>query len=336
MDHDDVKYGYVHDFDDETSTTRRFRFKDHKKRRPEGEDLDGNGDRRHRRKRRSTRRDESERLHSDAEYHTKSPPPSKSADTTSASPQSRRHSSPLHHMDSDTAFRESLFDAMADEEGADYWTSVYGQPIHNYPNTYVSKETGKLEQMNDDEYTEYVRTKMWEKTHQHVLEERARREAAAKKAKEARAQTMHDGDRMESERDAFRRRMEDSLRRGEERRAEKGWKEAWQRYLELWAKLLDRKERSDEESKHDQLIPWPVLSGKSKDIDAQHIHAFFDHSPKDQLAGRSLKDLLKKERVRWHPDKMQQRLGGKLDTDTLRSITAVFQLIDDMRTKTAE
>ena len=330
------KYGYVHDFDDEISTTRRFRFKEHKKRRSEGDDVDEDEHRSHRRKRRSTRRGENERHGSDAEKHATSPPPSKSANTTSASPQSGRHPSPLHHMDSDTAFRESLFDAMADEEGADYWSNVYGQPIHNYPNTYVSKETGKLEQMNDDEYTEYVRTKMWERTHQHVLEERARREAAAKKAKEARAQAKQDGNRMESEHDAFRRRMEDSLRRGEERRAEKGWKEAWQRYVQLWAKLIDRTERSDEESKHDQLIPWPVLSGMSKDVDAQHIHSFFEHSPKDQLAGRTMKDLLKKERVRWHPDKMQQRLGGKLNADTLRSITAVFQLIDDMRMKTVE
>jgi len=119
-------------------------------------------------------------------------------------------------LDSEAAFRESLFDAMADDEGADYWSSIYGQPIHTYPNTYLSPETGRLEKMTDEEYTEFVRTKMWEKTHQHVLEERARREAAAKALKEEREQARRNGDKMERDRDVFAKRMEESLKRGVE------------------------------------------------------------------------------------------------------------------------
>ena len=36
------------------------------------------------------------------------------------------------HLSPDTAFRESLFDALADDEGAAFWEGVYGQPIHSY------------------------------------------------------------------------------------------------------------------------------------------------------------------------------------------------------------
>src|ERR1700742_2725384 len=50
----------------------------------------------------------------------------------------------------DQAFRESLFDAMGDDEGAAFWENVYGQPIHHYPDTYQDEETGELERMTDD------------------------------------------------------------------------------------------------------------------------------------------------------------------------------------------
>ena len=37
---------------------------------------------------------------------------------------------------------------------------------------------------------------------------------------------------------------------------------------------------------------------------------------------------LKAERVRWHPDKVQQRFGGGVDEGTMRVVTGVFQVVD--------
>lgn len=42
----------------------------------------------------------------------------------------------------DDAFRDSLFDALADDEGAHYWESVYSQPIHVYPRPSVETPQG--------------------------------------------------------------------------------------------------------------------------------------------------------------------------------------------------
>ena len=42
----------------------------------------------------------------------------------------------------------------------------------------------------------------------------------------------------------------------------------------------------------------------------------------------SVLQLLKEERVRWHPDKVQQRLGGRVDEALMRDVTAVFQVVD--------
>ncbi|KAF7587530.1 hypothetical protein BBP40_007089, partial [Aspergillus hancockii] len=118
------------------------------------------------------------------------------------------------HLNTDTAFRESLFDALGDDEGAAYWESVYGQPIHTYPIPNVPKgPNGELEQMSEEEYASYVRTRMWERTREGMEEERERlrAERAKQKRREARA---------EEERGEFERAVEESLARGRERKRE--------------------------------------------------------------------------------------------------------------------
>jgi hypothetical protein len=37
---------------------------------------------------------------------------------------------------------------------------------------------------------------------------------------------------------------------------------------------------------------------------------------------------LKVERVRWHPDKVQQRFAGAVDEGTMKVVTGVFQVVD--------
>lgn len=77
------------------------------------------------------------------------------------------------------------------------------------------------------------------------------------------------------------------------------------------------------------IIPWPVESGRWKDAEREDIEDFFRNAPPvdDVLT------VLKAERVRWHPDKMQQRFGkNKLDDDTVKTITAAFQVVDRLWT----
>lgn len=229
-------------------------------------------------------------------------------------------------VDPDTAFRESLFDAMADDEGADYWEGVYGQPIHIYSNT-KSGPDGKLERMNDDEYAEYVRTKMWEKSHQHILEERTARERIRQKRKQDHSRLEEDVGRDEAERDKVRRQMEESLRRGEERRKAKDAEAAWANYSSKWDHLKSGLPPSGQNAR--EIIPWPVASGKAIHVEKDGIEQFLKSSKSWRDDGPA---LLKVERVRWHPDKMQQRFGEHIDSDTMKLVTAVFQVVDRMFT----
>ncbi|KAK3302153.1 uncharacterized protein B0T15DRAFT_542111 [Chaetomium strumarium] len=227
----------------------------------------------------------------------------------------------------ETAFRESLFDALADDEGAAYWESVYGQPIHIYPAPGAgdgSAGGGMLERMTDDEYAAYVRQKMWEKTHAGLLEARARRE---KKREEERRQL--------EERERVAREIERSLRFGEERRKKRAWKERWRGYLERWQAW----EEGEGKEAGVEGIPWPDGAesggGSEGSVSGEAVRAFFVKGiGLEELGEKEFAAALKEERVRWHPDKMQQRLGGKVDEKTMRNVTAIFQIVDALWNET--
>lgn len=222
-------------------------------------------------------------------------------------------------QDPDAAFRESLFDAMADDEGAAFWEGVYGQRIDTYPRPVNVSPQGVLEAMTDDQYAAYVREKMYEKSSDYINNERARREKlrAESKAKEKQR-------REESE-------TKERLRRG--RRAEKEAKKTsseiqkrWTYYHTSWTEIT--KSSLSDMSGKDSTIPWPVASGKSQDISQKSVEEFYLAAPGCHTSTGGLVGLLKTERVRWHPDKIQQRWGEL--HEELTAVNTIFQTIDNM------
>ncbi|EFQ99431.1 hypothetical protein MGYG_02443 [Nannizzia gypsea CBS 118893] len=245
-----------------------------------------------------------------------------------------------------TAFRESLFDALADDEGADYWQAVYGQPIHTYARP---DERGELEKMTDDEYAAYVRARMWEKTHQGLIEERERRRKVREAEREQARGYGRYSARAETEREAFDRIVEESLKRGKERKTRKEqvniWLDIWKRYLDCWENLNNRaQEGQASSSPADSLrniIVWPVESGKRKDVKMDSVKQFVSNAPvpnggsePEHSSSRTSRHsnmlaVLKLERVRWHPDKIRHRYGVLgVDDDMVKAATEVFQILD--------
>ncbi|CDM37138.1 hypothetical protein DTO013E5_9455 [Penicillium roqueforti] len=220
-------------------------------------------------------------------------------------------------------FRESLFDALGDDEGAAYWESVYGQPIHNYrvPDVQRGPE-GELEQMTEEEYVDYVRRRMWERTREGMLaeQERLRAERQQKRKEEAQRNA-------QSGREEFERAMDESLRRGAQRkRAKTEWGAPWAEYLERWETIRKVAEESAPKSLRNLLF-WPVRSGKRVDVRPQAVEEFMRHAPPPA----DLLGTLKAERIRWHPDKIQHRYGALgIDDTVMRSVTEVFQIVDGL------
>ncbi|KAK3996104.1 hypothetical protein QBC44DRAFT_319200 [Cladorrhinum sp. PSN332] len=287
----------------------KFRFKSSRSKRRRDRDDDDDDDRdhhhhRHNRRHRhrsedkddSTRRGPSRRSHRHRGRSKSPSPPRPPKDPFAPDP-----------LDPETAFRESLFDAMADDEGAAYWEGIYGQPIHIYPPPNPdsnSSSRGHLEQMTDDQYADYVLRKMWEKTHAGLLEARARREKEKHKQKEEDEQRRRERMRIEKE-------METSLAKGEERRRRR----KWEGYLRKWDEWDGLSEGG---------IPWPEGVGGA---DVGEVSKFFEVGLEgvEDKVGR-----LKEERVRWHPDKMLQRFGGKVGEGVMKDVTAVFQVVDGL------
>ncbi|KAK0296918.1 hypothetical protein LTR54_005002 [Friedmanniomyces endolithicus] len=258
----------------------------------------------------------------------------------------------------DAAFRASLFDALADDEGALYWESVYAQPIHVYSRPSVSIPQGELEQMDDEDYAAYVKTRMWEKKHPEVLLERERSARVRREEEEERTKRREEFLRRREQAawDRAERRGARRQARGEEEEAsgDEGRREyafagegntyadvpvgkarrseyasAWTKYLAAWDRLklelLD--ERSAPATDHvpaSKRIPWPVLASKA--VIRANIEDFMRHAPADDE--RTKLQLLKAERVRWHPDKIQQRFAGAVDEGTMKLVTGVFQVVD--------
>lgn len=157
--------------------------------------------------------------------------------------------------------------------------------------------------------------------------------------------------RGEDERAGFERAVEESLARGRERKRGRAWGVVWKRYLESWGEVDrvaaagssggDSKEgggQAGEGTKLRNLLFWPVESGKRRDVCREAVEEFMRHAPVPtgvDAEGVGSRDLLvatlKAERVRWHPDKIQQRYGVLgIDDAVMRSVTEVFQIVDEL------
>lgn len=266
----------------------------------------------------------------------------------------------------DTAFRASLFDAIADDEGAAYWEGVYGEPIHVYSRPSVRTEAGVLEQMGDDEYADYVKRKMWEKKKPELVkerEERARRELDEEQREKRKRRNGGKGQDEDEENESdfewvgneekgYERRrvrgkprptqregrndkgrgfmsdVDAALARGAKRKEAKRWQQAWAAYKQKWEDLKNKTETL-QGAQLANAIPWPVITGSSTTVERDNIEDFFRNYT--LCEGETRTGLLKAERFRWHPDKIQHRFGGEnVDADTLKLVTSVFQTIDEM------
>lgn len=319
--------------------TSKFRFKDGaepRKRRHRSRD----GDRRTHRKHRKERHDEA---HSNGE---------------AAHPFPREPTNPDRdaNRNANAAFQESLFDALADDEGAAYWESVYSQPIHVFPRPSVANARGELEEMNDEEYAAYVQTKMWEKNNPHIVLEREKKEKQRKEEEEEKARQREEFIRRK-QRAAWERAQNDGAKKfagvGDDydyvfdfedrkgsasKRTSEGsarsqeYADSWKRYLAAWDTLKHELLKGDAGSEQQtdarppsKRIPWPVL--QSKPVIKANIEDFMRNVPLES-DGRRKEQQLKAERVRWHPDKVQQRFRGQVDEGTMKIVTGVFQVVD--------
>jgi hypothetical protein len=245
------------------------------------------------------------------------------------------------------AFQTSLFDALADDEAASYWESVYSQPIHVYLRPVEQTPSGELQDMDDETYAAYVQRKMWEKQNPEIVIERDRMEEKRKEEQEAKEQRREEfvrarqkeawdyagrakGSRNEEGDDSHRPGRKSKTREPDD----EVYARAWTAYLSAWDALKaalaqETSASSDPAKSPSKRIPWPTL--QNRPATRPNIEAFMRHAPATNGEGKITSaqlQALKIERVRWHPDKVQQRFAGAVDEGTMKVVTGVFQVVD--------
>lgn len=118
------------------------------------------------------------------------------------------------------------------------------------------------------------------------------------------------------------------------------WRGVGEGYLNRWDIINSLREGSREETdgRKDmgELVFWPVESGKRSDVSGEAVEEFMrlalvPVSAPEMGGDEALVSVLKTERVRWHPDKIQHRYGALgIDEDIMQSVTEIFQIIDRM------
>lgn len=192
-------------------------------------------------------------------------------------------------------------------------------------------------------------------TGDHTQEERdpdrtRQEDADARRQQEARTQAETERARQESDRrqrerlEQIRREEEEAARRAREQRAreraeavQRKGDESWARYSRDWRNLRRIDVAHLDEDLRDTL-PWPVLSGRWQDVDEASVSDFVKHAPgavfKDS---REFRKVVRKELLRWHPDKISQRFPTARDHDqVMRLATTVTRVVKRLLTETRD
>ncbi|KAG8896774.1 hypothetical protein FRB99_008654 [Tulasnella sp. 403] len=204
-------------------------------------------------------------------------------------------------------FRAKLFDAMGLDSGQDSAQAMFNDFVPpRWQGTSLGDVPGSgtygLEFMDDEEYAEYVRQGMWERTHKAEHEERQRRAAEAKQRRERDKAIHAETKRLEREEQARRRRRE-------EERKEKKFVDGWREFGERWTILQKASATStlSPGSLHFQDLPWPIFPPPASpdDITTHGIATFL-------LSTKHSSDRPKKQRLRdasllYHPDRFETK-----------------------------
>lgn len=123
-----------------------------------------------------------------------------------------------------------------------------------------------------------------------------------------------------------RREEEERQKREKEQREQEEWTRAWETYQGRWTELRAATALKDGRRNIRDAVPWPVTSGKFRDVNASNVKEFLQKAVEEEKESHgSVAKLLRKECQKWHPDSMSRLLRNlKLE------LTDAEQMMIDM------
>ncbi|KAH8548717.1 hypothetical protein BGW37DRAFT_506078 [Umbelopsis sp. PMI_123] len=193
-------------------------------------------------------------------------------------------------------WNERLFDAMMDDEGQDFHSSHFNSYWQPTPDD-IPNVRHNVHHMTDEDYRQYIVNEMYRKTHADEIrleEERREKRKKAKEAKEkAQAEARQQEDKREREREAVRK-LRQLQKMGSSSK----------QYLLKWEAL----ETAPTTAKTLRIkdIPWPFVG---PEVTKTAVKDFLLYDISD-LAKQ--KKIIRKEQLRYHPDKFMQKVSARL------------------------
>lgn len=190
-------------------------------------------------------------------------------------------------------FRAKLFDAMEDDERLDSMEArfnAYHVP-ERWQNTGTKTSTDNPDEMDEDQYAEWIRRGMWERRHKQEIEEEQRRE---KEREERRAR--------ERRQRRKQRELEEEARKSLKEKEAKVAGQAFDSYLSAWAALL----ASTVTQLRFRDIPWPlhIKPRSAEDVTPNAVTSFL--LSESHSSGRSRKQRIRDTLLIYHPDRFEK------------------------------
>lgn len=196
----------------------------------------------------------------------------------------------------ESEWNERLFDAMIDDEGQDFHSSHFNSYWQPTPD---DRPTGRhnVNHMSDEEYRQYIVNGIYERTHADEIKFEKERQEKRKKAEEAKAQAQAQARQEEAKREREReatRKIRQLQKLGISRK----------QYQAQW-EAFDNKSTSTKKLRLKD-IPWPIAGSE---VTKTAVKDFLLYDIQD-LAEQ--KKVIRKEQLRYHPDKFMQKISGRL------------------------
>jgi hypothetical protein len=131
-------------------------------------------------------------------------------------------------------------------------------------------------------------------------EERLEKESKEREEKERREREAAEENERIRQRAQKRREESEREKRQKAKKVREEWDQQWTSYQERWVHFGDTASR---ESNIRDAIPWPVKSGLYRDVNASNVKEFLQKAvPVDA----NMAKLMRKECLKWHPDRISQ------------------------------
>ena len=194
----------------------------------------------------------------------------------------------------DAQFRAKLFSAMEDDTRLEEIEARFN--AYHVPKRWEDNRNPleNLKDMDDDEYIEWLRRKMWQRTHREEREETARLDKERQERREGEKRERREARKQEEERRRTRR----------ERKAAEEMTQAWQNYSASWDTLNSNPPTFP--TLHFRNIPWPIQHPPTspEQLTADAISAFV-LSPLHSH-GKTRKHRIREALLVFHPDRFDR------------------------------